>query len=376
MINTLRSCQTGHNPYFVEITLPACEILLTLIDKLNKSQTRATGILLIGFLLVSLLLLSSRPACAENNGTYRNKPKIGLALGGGGTRGCAHIGVLKVLEREGIPIDCIAGTSIGAIVGGLYAAGLSPDDIEKMICSKRLLHAYDTVPIPVRIAVIPIFFIPHILGHHPYDGLYRGNKFAHFITNSVPKDKRNVEDAKIPFRAVAANLLDGKAYAISTGDIGRAIQASSAIPFLRRPVDWQGKLFIDGGIVVNLPCEQTRELGADYVIAVDIDDDLQELNKKHFHKIGSVTTRAINMHLSAVDSWQTNKADIVIHPDVSGIHLLSRNIKDVTIAVKAGEEAAQKIVPLIREQLKNNVTISDRITTKSRPIMNNDTPKD
>src|SRR4051812_27973760 len=94
------------------------------------------------------------PAAAE-----QPRPKIGLALGGGGTRGLAHIGVLRVLQREGVPIDYICGTSMGAIIGGFYAAGVSLDDIEKLFSDKSLIHSYDTVPIPVRVSLIPIFFV-------------------------------------------------------------------------------------------------------------------------------------------------------------------------------------------------------------------------
>lgn len=319
---------------------------------------------LTSLLLLSLLNLHSSCKAENAQPGNENMPKIGLALGGGGTRGCAHIGVLRVLEREGIPISYIAGTSMGAIVGGLYASGVSLDSIEYMLYSKKLLRAYDTVPIPVRIAVIPVFFIAHVLGHHPYDGLYRGNKFANFITNSVPDNRRNIEDSIIPFRAVAANLLDGKTYTLSKGNIGRAIQSSSALPFLRRPVDWQGKLLVDGGVVTNLPCEQVRELGADYVIAVNVDTDLATVNKKHFHKIGSVTGRAINMHLSAVDSWQIQKADLVIHPDVCNITLLSRRLNDVTAAIKAGEKAAEEALPSIKENLKKKNTNNIKLTTE------------
>lgn len=278
------------------------------------------------------------------------RPKVGLALAGGGTRGCAHIGVIRVLKQEGIPIDCIAGTSIGSIVGGLYASGVSLDQIEALVSNKKLLHAYDTVPIPVRVALIPIFAIPHLFGYHHYDGLYRGNVFANFIRSCAPEEHRNIESFPIRFAAVASNLLDCKAYAIKSGDIGKAVQASSAIPFLRRPVEIDDKLLIDGGIVLNLPVDQARELGADFVIAVDIDDNLKKLDKKDFYKIGSGLDRAMNMHLSAVDSYQLAKADFVIHPDVTGITLLDGDPKSARAAIKAGEEIARKLLPVLKQK--------------------------
>ena len=277
---------------------------------------------------------------------------MGLALGGGGTRGTAHIGVLRVLESEGIPIDCIAGTSMGAIVGGLYCAGVPLKQIEELIYNRELMHSYLTVPIPLRVAVVPVFFLPHMVGYHPYDGLYRGRKFAKFMRNAVPADCRQIENLKTPFCAVAANLLDGKGYAIMKGDFGTAIQASSALPFLRRPVDFQGKLLVDGGVVENLPAERVRRMGADVVIAVNVDDDLRNLTPREFRKIGSSIARAVNMHLSAIDEPQEDRADIVIHPDVTGISLLSLDMKDVDRAIENGTEAARKAIPLIKRIIR------------------------
>lgn len=303
----------------------------------------------------------------EQSNKKGERVRIGLALAGGGTRGCAHIGVLRVLEQEGIPIDCIAGTSIGAIVGGFYASGLSLDEIEKLVCSKKLMHAYETVPIPVRMALIPFFFVPHIFGWHPYDGLYRGNIFAKFVNKQVPGGVSEISGFKIPYAAVASNLLDGKAYPIVTGDLGKAVQASSAIPFLRRPVEIGDKLFVDGGIVVNMPCDQVRGLGADFVIAVDIDDNLRTLEKRDFRKIGSVSRRAVNMQLSALDSFQIPKADFVIHPDVSGIRLLDGNPKEARLAIKAGEDIARQLLPSLKSKLQERaVSLAGRVVGKER----------
>jgi NTE family protein len=209
--------------------------------------------------------------------------------------------------------------------------------------------------------------MPHAFGWHPYDGLYRGNIFAKFISRSAPEGHRDIEKFRIPFSAVAANLLDGKAYAITSGDIGKAIQASSAIPFLRRPVEIGDKLFVDGGIAQNLPCDKVRDLGADFVIAVDIDDDLKTLQKKDFHKIGSVSRRAINIQLSSIDSVQQDRADFVIHPDVSGIELLDGNPKDARRAIKAGEEITRKLIPDLKRKLAEfSTSLAATKTDKSK----------
>lgn len=305
--------------------------------------------------VVSIIALLGIPAFAENPG----RPKVGLALGGGGTRGLAHLAVLRELEKEGIPIDCIAGTSMGAIIGGMYSAGLSIDQIEKLFRDKSLMHSYDTVPIPVRLSLIPIFFVPHLFGYHPYDGLYRGNKFANYINGHVALDQRDLECLKIPFCAVGSNLLDGKAHAITTGNIGRALQASSAIPGLRKPVSWQGKLFVDGGVVANVPVKQCRDMGADIVIAVDVDEHLNTVDPNMFRKIGSVSFRCVNMHLAKLDEPQLKNADIIIHPNVDGITLLSRDMKDIDLALKAGQEATRKAIPIIQERLNGQLCKTD-----------------
>lgn len=278
------------------------------------------------------------------------RPRLGLALGGGGTRGLAHLGILKVLAREGIQIDCVAGTSMGAIIGGLYCAGVSVDTIEQMFLDKKLLRAYYTVPLPVRIAVMPVFAIPHALGYRTYEGLYRGNKFRKFLEKSLPEDCQNIENLKIPFCAVASNLVDGTAVTLNHGSLARALQASSAVPVLRKPVVYDDKLLVDGGLECNLPIDQAKELGADIVIAIDVDETFLE-RPKDFKKNWSVDNRAISMMLARIDRDELKKADIVIKPDVNGITLLSRRIKDGTRALNAGERAATDALPAIRARL-------------------------
>lgn len=281
-----------------------------------------------------------------------HRPKIALALGGGGTRGVAHVGVLRVLSREHIPIDYIVGTSMGAIVGGLYCAGVSVDEIEQRLLDKKLLHAYLTVPIPVRVAVIPIFYIPHLFGYHPYDGLYRGNKFRNFLNATVPESDKEIRDLKIPFGAVASSLVDARAHTIREGNLGLAIQASSAIPELRRPVPIGDQLYVDGALEANLPVKQARESGADIVIAVDVDEDVHNpATFESFHHILSVSHRVTSMLLAKIDEDQVAAADIRIHPDVNGIGLLSVRRKDGVRAIAEGEKAALDALPLIRARL-------------------------
>jgi len=297
------------------------------------------------------------------------RARVILALGGGGTRGCAHIGVLRVFEKEGIPVDGIVGTSIGAIVGGLYAAGVKTDQIEHRMLNRSLLKAYQTIPIPLRVALIPVFFVPRVFGYRPYDGLYKGNRFRNYLNNAVPECDREIEALPIPFVAVASNLLDAKPYAIAKGNLGLAIQASSAIPVLRRPVPMNGLLLVDGGLQANLPVKQAKELGGDIVIAVDVDEQFTNLSEKEFRRIGSVSKRVINMVLSKVDEDQLTAADLVIHPNVNNISLLSTKSKDARRAIEQGEAAAKSALPEIRSRLEKlaKLKLADQAQDSAEP---------
>jgi NTE family protein len=281
------------------------------------------------------------------------RPKIGLALGGGGARGAAHVPVIRALEKEGIKFDYIAGTSIGSVVGGLYAAGVSLDDMEDEFENGKLMRNFMTVSLAVRIAVSPVMLMPRVFGSKEYDGLYRGNKFRKYLVKGLSCHDLNIEDLKIPFAAVSLNLLDGKPYMIRKGNLGFAMQSSSAVPGLRKPVEIGDYLFVDGGALCNLPVKQVREMGADFVIAVNIDQPFPSAKKEEFRKIGSVTTRMLNWDLWEMDMPQSQLADITIQPDTTGVSLISTKKSDAVKCVKAGEKAVQEALPLLREKLKN-----------------------
>jgi len=304
----------------------------------------------------------------------RPRPKVGLALGGGGMRGAAHIGVLEVLEREGVHIDYIAGTSMGSVVGGLYAAGVPICQLEDRFTHGAVMNHFMTAPVTVRLAVAPAFLPMKALGSHQYDGLYRGNIFRKYLDKSVPQDNKNIESFKIPFCAVALNLIDGKPYALGKGNFGRALQASCALPVLRRPVKIDDKLFVDGGVLVNLPTQQVRDMGADVVIAVDVDERITDLPMSEFEKLGSVVHRVICLHLSKLDQDNVKLADIVIHPEVNGIRMVSTKRKDAKAAVAAGVEATRKALPHILKIVgPENLMVEGKVI--GTPNMESDTAR-
>lgn len=289
---------------------------------------------------------------------YRFKPcmpnaktKIGVALGGGGARGAAHVGVLQVLKREGIEIDYVCGTSVGAIVGGLYAAGCHLDDLQCDAEKGSFMRKFMNVSLPTRLALEPLTLMPRLVGAKPYDGLYSGKTFRSYLQQSLPEKHPQIQDLKKPFAAVAFNLLDGKTYMIRGGDLDYAMQASSAVPGLRKPVPFGGKLFVDGGVDCNLPVKQCREMGADFVIAVNIDQPFPEMPSAHFRKLGSVTDRLINWDLWDLDKPQEQLADFIIHPDTTGISVLTTSRKAAARAYRAGVKAAEDAVPELKKRL-------------------------
>lgn len=277
------------------------------------------------------------------------RPKLGLALGGGGGRGSAHIGVLKVLDKSGLKFDYICGTSIGSVIGGLYASGVSPDDMEKHFVAG--MHRFMTVPLWFRVAIAPMMFTPRMVGFHPYDGLYRGNKFRKYVVKGMSEEQQKIENMKTPFGAVVLSLLDGKPYIIRKGNFGYAIQASCAVPSLRKPVEIDGQLFCDGGVICNLPVKQCREMGADFVIAVNINEPFEKAPLDKFRKAGSVSKRMLNWALYANDAPQEAMSDVHIHPFTEGISLLSAKRSDAKHGVSAGEKAALEALPQIKERL-------------------------
>ena len=281
-----------------------------------------------------------------------SRPKIGLALGGGGARGAAHVTVLKVLEKEGIPIDYIVGTSIGSVVGGLYAAGVPLDTIESEFKNASLMHSFMTVPLWVRVVAAPIMVTPRLFGSKAYDGLYKGNKFRKFLTKEVPPSEQDIEKLKIKYAAVAVSLIDGKTHILDKGNLGYAMQASCAVPQLRKPVQIGDNLYCDGGVASNVPVDECRKLGADIVIAVCIDERVSDEDIKAFRKVGSVAKRLLKFDLRDIDQPRMERADLIIHPNVDGISLISTKKSDAIKGLAAGEAAAKSAIPDIRKKLQ------------------------
>lgn len=289
---------------------------------------------------------------------------MALALGGGGVRGAAHVGVLRVLSEGKIPIDYIVGNSMGAIVGGLYAAGVSLDDFCKEEGFRDFRKAYvptltaKTIKLPLSLLWAPFRTGPI--------GIMSGRKYDKFLKSLIPEGKEKIESLNIPFSAVVTNLLDGQAYRISEGDLATALRASSTIAPIIRPIKIGNMLCVDGGVRANLPASAARDTGADLVVAVVVDDSLGKVSEKSLRHYRAIAERQADIVLAVTDEHQLQFADIVISPDVSGISIFSKNDDDIRRAMEAGEIAARKALPLIRQKMKLPADTQLSETTRSQ----------
>ncbi|MEO6970774.1 MAG: patatin-like phospholipase family protein [Chthoniobacterales bacterium] len=230
--------------------------------------------------------------CCAGAATAQDRPKIGLALGGGGARGVAHIGVLKALEELGIPIDYIAGTSMGAVVGGLYASGMSPEEIEshfteadwRYLLSKgspREDEAFRSKQRDFELGQNSAFGLSTDLKVQLPEGLLGGrNLLVNLRELTLPV--RGIHDFNrlpIPFRAVATDIETGDKVVLDHGDLAEAMRASMAVPGVFAPYRIGGRTLVDGGLTSNLPIDTVRAMGADIVIAVDVSPELLKAEK-------------------------------------------------------------------------------------------------
>lgn len=282
----------------------------------------------------------------------RKTPTVALALGGGGVRGAAHIGVLKVLRKEGIPIDYVVGNSMGAVVGGLYCAGVSLDKLQSVMSDGSLVRAYLPHFLWCRILLNPLSKLIYLGKQKPYAGLVNGDKLKKVIDTLLPDANVRVKDLSIPFAAIAVSLIDGQAHVLSEGRVDDIVRASATIPMLLRPVPIGNHLYVDGGVRNNLPTNEARHSGAKVVISVEIDNDMKPVPAAEFTSFQSVFDRVVNATLEQLDEDKVHGADIVIRPELINIPILSKDKKYVDEAVRKGEMAARKELPRILSVLR------------------------
>ena len=252
-------------------------------------------------------------------------PKVGLVLSGGGARGFAHIGAIKVLEELGMPIDYIVGTSMGSIVGGLYASGYSAGELAQIIQEVDWEDIFsDTPPRNLwsyqkkREASKYIFGVDFDLkkGFVVPQGLTSGQKISNlmaFLTLPI-SDLEDFDDFPIPYRAVAADIVTGEEVILDHGSLPEAMRASMAVPGAFTPVKLDGHLLVDGGIVNNLPVDVAKQMGADVVIAVDISTPLK--TQEELNNPISILSQMIGLQMLKITEAQQKMADVLIVPNL------------------------------------------------------------
>jgi NTE family protein len=245
----------------------------------------------------------------------RKNKKIGLALGGGAVLGAAHIGVLKAIEELGIEISCVSGTSIGAFVAAFYANGMGWEEIEKIANDLKWLD----------LSGISLSGL----------GLLSNDKMGKLIDKHL--GKINLEDSKIPVAMIATDIASGEKVVLNKGDIADAVMASTCIPGIFTPIDINGRMLVDGGIVENVPVTPLKDLGADFIIAVDL--NANHSTKKPENMV-EILLRTFDFLIQSTTALQAVKAHIRIEPDLSEYNLVE--IKQAPELIEEGYNEAKK----------------------------------
>ncbi|MDD2304246.1 MAG: patatin-like phospholipase family protein [Prolixibacteraceae bacterium] len=325
---------------------------------------------ILGF---SLSLTYPFISSAQENHEKTGRPKIALVLSGGGAKGFAHIGVLKVLEEEGIPIDMIVGTSMGSLVGGIYSLGYSASELETLVKSlkwetvltddvqRAFLSKNDQLLKQRYIFSLPItkdkkLSLPQ--------GLIKGQNVLNIfcgLAGNVPSDV-DFSKLPIPFACVATDLETGNEVIIKDGFLPTAMFSSMAIPLAFQPVSHNGRLLVDGGIVNNFPTDVAKKMGADIIIGVDIRGDFRD--QMNLKSINGVLSQLVNFFDKSKDSINKSLCNLIIKPDVSGYSVSSFNNQAVDTLILRGEKATRNFRTELR-QLKTKYNLKPRQVSRT-----------
>ncbi len=252
---------------------------------------------------------------------------LAIALSGGAAWGIAHIGVLQVLEDEGISVDLVTGTSAGSLVGALWTGGITAHKMEELLDG-------------INWATFGRLVFPKL-------GLFDSTLLEDFVSEHLGAD-RTFEDLAKPLAVVATDLYSGTQVVIDSGPVAPAVRASCAIPMVFTPLEYQGKLLVDGGLVNNLPVSAAVDRGADSVIAVNLKEDT--ISPEHVTNQWEVGIRALNIMHNRATLIEVRRSDVLISPRVSDISPSS--FKDNECLLERGREAAREALPAVQKLLQ------------------------
>ncbi|WP_196885951.1 patatin-like phospholipase family protein [Aureivirga sp. CE67] len=293
----------------------------------------------------------------------KKRPKIGLVLSGGGAKGFAHVGALKVIEEAGVEIDYIGGTSMGAIVGSLYASGYSAKEIDSLIrildfdkilqdkLPRKTYSLYDkentekysfTFPISKGKVGLP-------------KAISKGQNVLNLLTRLTQHVDtiRDFSKLPIPFVCVATDLETGEEVVLRKGFLPEAVRASSSFPTLLEPVELNGRLLIDGGVVNNFPVNRVREMGADIIIGIDVQNELAK--KDELDSAVKILNQIVSFQIYAEDQQKVDDVNLYMHPDIDDYSVVS--FDKLSEIINEGEITARKYIPQLEELAKIQASV-------------------
>lgn len=334
-----------------------CQRFVGSINSKLKAHSLKLIVILLSFVFCQNLI-------AQTNDSI-TRPRVGVVLSGGGAKGFAHIGVLKVIEESGLPIDYIAGTSMGSIVGGLYSIGYSPETMIRLV-KEQNWDAVMSDAIPRKyISVDDKILDRHYLATFPFrnrkiemkSAIYDGamvNLLLARLTSPV-YNIRNYSELSVPFLCVAADIETAEAYEMTRGNLQRSIRASMSIPFYFTPVEVDGRLLIDGGMRNNFPVHNLRDKGLDIIIGVNVQRDFRK--KDDLNSLAKILDQMIAM--TDIDANMKAQEDVDIHikPNLSNFGMMDFNYYDTIIAL--GEQAARQYLPEFKRLADSIKSIED-----------------
>ncbi len=313
--------------------------------------------------LILLIISSGDHIYGQLSGQKSDRPKVAVVLSGGGAKGFAHIGVLKVLEEENIPIDIIVGTSMGSLVGGVYSLGYTAKELEE-ICKVQDWQylLFDNLPRQYlsktdRVLQQKYLFALQVSEKKKItlpQGVIKGQNVLNLIcglAGSVPSDM-DFHKLPISYACVTANLETGEEIVINSGFLPTAMFASMAVPGIFQPPERDSLILIDGGVVNNFPVDVAKRMGADIIIGVDISEDFAE--RDELQSLQGVFSQLIGFLDQSKDSINENLCDLIIRPDTRGYSMTSFSNEAVDTLILRGEVAADRLRNKIRELKLNN----------------------
>jgi len=311
-----------------------------------------------------------RPQVA--NASRQDRPRVGLALSGGGARGVAQIGVLRALERHNIPVDFVAATSLGAIIGGLYAAGYSTTELESIAVTTNWDEVLSLTEetkrterfVDQKLADDRSFLVVRFEGLEPVipPAVSSGQRFTNFLNTltlqAVYHPNPSFDHLRIPFRAVSTDLISGNRIVLSEGSLAEALRASATVPLVFNPIDKDGMLLVDGGLLSNIPVDVVRNSGCDLVIAVNSTSGLRE--EAELKAPWQTADQIMGIMMQLPNRLELNQADIVLTPDV-GKHLAS-DFSGIDTLIARGERCVEAHIGDILRLYQERIPVDVRDT--------------